>query len=104
VRAEADGYDGLQVAETRHVAFVGLTLAARATHAIELHSGIAVAFARNPQSSKIHPEWIFVEILRMTSPLVRGHLKGGAALGSRTPDLRITSDQYLERHSFYQRL
>ena len=28
----------------------------------------------------------------------------GAALGSRTPDLRITSDQHLESYSFYQRL
>jgi probable F420-dependent oxidoreductase len=50
VRAEAEGYDGVQVAETRHDAFVGLTLAARATSMIELHSGIAVAFARNPMT------------------------------------------------------
>lgn len=50
VRAEAAGYDGVHVAETRHDAFVGLTLAARATRGIELHSGIAVAFARNPMT------------------------------------------------------
>jgi alkanesulfonate monooxygenase SsuD/methylene tetrahydromethanopterin reductase-like flavin-dependent oxidoreductase (luciferase family) len=48
VRAGAAGYDGVQVAETRHDAFVGLTLAARATSTIELHSGIAVAFAATP--------------------------------------------------------
>jgi probable F420-dependent oxidoreductase len=50
VRAEADRYDGFGVAETKHDAFVSLALAARATTAITLQSGIAVAFARNPMS------------------------------------------------------
>jgi probable F420-dependent oxidoreductase len=50
VAAEADGYDGFGVAETRHDAFVSLALAARATTSITLQSGIAVAFARNPMS------------------------------------------------------
>jgi probable F420-dependent oxidoreductase len=50
VAAEAHGYDGFAVAETRHDAFVSLTLAARATTSITLQSGIAVAFARNPMS------------------------------------------------------
>jgi probable F420-dependent oxidoreductase len=50
VAAEADGYDGFGVAETRHDAFVSLTLAARATTSIMLKSGIAVAFARNPMN------------------------------------------------------
>ncbi|HEY7174127.1 MAG TPA: TIGR03617 family F420-dependent LLM class oxidoreductase [Micromonosporaceae bacterium] len=50
VRAEADGYDGLGVPETRHDAFTALTLAARATNRITLQSAIAVAFARNPMS------------------------------------------------------
>ena len=48
--AEADGYDGFGVAETRHDAFVSLALAARATTSITLQSGIAVAFARNPMN------------------------------------------------------
>lgn len=52
-RAEADGYDGLLVAETKHDPFVALTLAGRATHRIALTSGIAVAFARNPMSTAI---------------------------------------------------
>ncbi|HEY2509030.1 MAG TPA: TIGR03617 family F420-dependent LLM class oxidoreductase [Streptosporangiaceae bacterium] len=48
--AEAAGYDGFGVAETRHDPFTGLTLAARATDRITLQSGIAVAFARNPMN------------------------------------------------------
>jgi probable F420-dependent oxidoreductase len=50
VHAEAEGYDGVGVPETRHDAFTGLTLAARATERITLQSGIAVAFARNPMT------------------------------------------------------
>jgi probable F420-dependent oxidoreductase len=50
VRAEADGYDGMIVAETKHDPFVGLTLAARGTDRITLTSGIAVAFARSPMT------------------------------------------------------
>ena len=50
VAAEADGYDGFGVAETRHDAFVSLALAARATTNVTLQSGIAVAFARNPMN------------------------------------------------------
>ena len=50
VRAEADGYDGFGVPETRHDAFTCLTLAARATSTITLQSAIAVAFARNPMT------------------------------------------------------
>jgi probable F420-dependent oxidoreductase len=48
--AEADGYDGFGVAETRHDAFVSLAIAARATTSITVQSGIAVAFARNPMN------------------------------------------------------
>jgi probable F420-dependent oxidoreductase len=50
VAAEAAGYDGFGVAETRHDAFPSLALAARATSTITLQSGIAVAFARNPMN------------------------------------------------------
>ncbi len=50
VAAEAAGYDGFNVPETRHDAFVSLALAARATERITLRSAIAVAFARNPMN------------------------------------------------------
>jgi probable F420-dependent oxidoreductase len=50
VRAEAGGYDGFGVPETRHDVFTALALAARATHRITLQSAIAVAFARNPMT------------------------------------------------------
>ncbi|HWM34063.1 MAG TPA: TIGR03617 family F420-dependent LLM class oxidoreductase [Pseudolysinimonas sp.] len=50
VGAEAAGYDGMIVAETKHDPFVGLTLAARGTERITLTSGIAVAFARSPMT------------------------------------------------------
>ena len=52
-RAEDEGYDGFGVPETKHDAFTGLTLAARATQRIALQSAIAVAFARNPMSVAI---------------------------------------------------
>jgi probable F420-dependent oxidoreductase len=48
--AEAAGYDGMIVAETKHDPFVALALAARGTERIALTSGIAVAFARNPMT------------------------------------------------------
>jgi probable F420-dependent oxidoreductase len=53
VAAEAAGYDGFAVPETRHDAFTALALAARATSAITLQSAIAVAFARNPMSAAV---------------------------------------------------
>ena len=49
-RAEAAGYDGLLAAEVAHDPFLPLALAAPATSRIELGTGIAVAFARNPMS------------------------------------------------------
>lgn len=50
VAAEAAGYDGFSVSETKHDAFTALTLAARATERIALRSAIAVAFSRNPMT------------------------------------------------------
>ncbi|HXB50305.1 MAG TPA: TIGR03617 family F420-dependent LLM class oxidoreductase, partial [Streptosporangiaceae bacterium] len=50
IAAEADGYDGFNVPETRHDPFVCATLTARATQRISLRSSIAVAFARNPMN------------------------------------------------------
>jgi probable F420-dependent oxidoreductase len=51
VAAEAAGFDGVLVTETRHDPFVALTLAARATERVRLSSAIAVAFARNPMNT-----------------------------------------------------
>jgi probable F420-dependent oxidoreductase len=42
------GYDGLLTAETQHNPFLPLALAAEHTEHLELATGIAVAFARNP--------------------------------------------------------
>ena len=53
VRAEADGYDGVLVTETRHDPFVGLALAARTTSRVQLCSAIAVALSRNPMNTAI---------------------------------------------------
>jgi probable F420-dependent oxidoreductase len=50
IAAEADGYDGFNVPETKHDLFVCAALAARATERISLRSSIAVAFARNPMN------------------------------------------------------
>lgn len=48
--AEAAGYDGLFSVEVAHDPFLPLVLAAQATKRIELGTGIAVAFARNPMN------------------------------------------------------
>ncbi len=50
-RVEAEGFDGLWCAETSHDPFLALVLAAEHTERIELGTGIAVAFARNPMST-----------------------------------------------------
>jgi probable F420-dependent oxidoreductase len=48
--AERVGYDGLWSAETSHDPFLPLVLAAEHTERIQLGTGIAVAFARNPMT------------------------------------------------------
>jgi len=45
---EAAGYDGIWSAETTHDPFLPLAIAAEHTERVELGTGIAVAFARNP--------------------------------------------------------
>jgi probable F420-dependent oxidoreductase len=47
---EEAGYDGLWSAETSHDPFLPLVLAAEHTTRVELGTGIAVAFARNPMT------------------------------------------------------
>jgi probable F420-dependent oxidoreductase len=44
------GYDGLMSAETSHDPFLQLVIAAEHTQRVELGTGIAVAFARNPMT------------------------------------------------------
>jgi probable F420-dependent oxidoreductase len=46
--AEAEGYDSLFVSETHNDPFVDAALAAQATGEVEVGTGIALAFARNP--------------------------------------------------------
>lgn len=48
--AEEAGYDGIWTAETSHDPFFPLLDAARETERLELGTGIAVAFARNPMN------------------------------------------------------
>ena len=48
--AEDAGYDGIWTAETSHDPFFPLLLASQATDHIQLGTGIAVAFARNPMT------------------------------------------------------
>src|SRR5687767_6903222 len=49
--AEDAGYDGVWTAETGHNPFFPLLLAAEHTERLELGTGIAVAFARNPMDT-----------------------------------------------------
>ncbi|HVX19377.1 MAG TPA: LLM class F420-dependent oxidoreductase [Acidimicrobiales bacterium] len=51
--AEERGYDGVFSAETSHDPFLLLMDAIRATSTIELGTGIAVAFSRNPMSMAV---------------------------------------------------
>ena len=44
------GYDGINTAETAHDSFLQLVIAAEHTQRVELATGIAVAFARNPMT------------------------------------------------------
>jgi alkanesulfonate monooxygenase SsuD/methylene tetrahydromethanopterin reductase-like flavin-dependent oxidoreductase (luciferase family) len=48
--AEEAGYDGVWTAETSHDPFFPLVLAAEHSERMELGTGIAVAFARNPMT------------------------------------------------------
>jgi len=47
---ETLGADAMVVSETRHDAFVAAAIAARATSRMQIFTGIAVAFARNPMT------------------------------------------------------
>ncbi len=52
-RAEQDGFEGVWCAETCHDPFLPLMLAAEHTDRVQLGTGIAVAFARNPMTMAV---------------------------------------------------
>src|SRR6202022_384034 len=47
---EAEGYDGVVAMENKHDPFLALSVAGTATERIELHTGVAIAFARTPMA------------------------------------------------------
>jgi len=48
--AESAGYDGIVAMENKHDPFLALAIAGAATERIELHTGVAIAFARTPMA------------------------------------------------------
>src|SRR4029450_3401831 len=47
---EATGYTGVSTQENRHEPFLSLAVAGAAPKRIELHTGVAIAFARSPMA------------------------------------------------------
>jgi probable F420-dependent oxidoreductase len=47
---EAEGYDGVASMENKHDPFLALAVAGAATERIELHTSVAIAFARSPMA------------------------------------------------------
>jgi probable F420-dependent oxidoreductase len=47
---EAEGYDGVVATENKHDPFLALAIAGTQTRRIELHTGVAIAFARTPMA------------------------------------------------------
>src|SRR5215472_13867154 len=47
---EAEGYDGVVAMENKHDPFLALAIAGAVTTRIELHTGVAIAFARTPMA------------------------------------------------------
>src|SRR3981189_2940573 len=47
---EAAGYTGVSTQENKHEPFLSLAVAGAATKRIELHTGVAIAFARSPMT------------------------------------------------------
>jgi probable F420-dependent oxidoreductase len=47
---EATGYTGVSTQENRHDPFLALAVAGAATRRIELHTGVAISFARSPMT------------------------------------------------------
>jgi probable F420-dependent oxidoreductase len=49
--AEAEGYDGIISMENQHDPFLALAVAGVATERLELHTGVAISFARTPMAT-----------------------------------------------------
>jgi hypothetical protein len=47
---EAEGYDGVVATENKHDPFLALAVAGAATERFELHTGVAITFARTPMA------------------------------------------------------
>jgi probable F420-dependent oxidoreductase len=47
---EAQGYDGIITMENQHDPFLALAVAGAATERVELHTGVAISFARTPMA------------------------------------------------------
>ena len=50
-RVEAEGYDGIIAMENQHDPFLALAVAGVATERVELHTGVAISFARTPMAT-----------------------------------------------------
>ena len=48
--AETEGYDGIIAMENQHDPFLALAVAGVATERVELHTGVAISFARTPMA------------------------------------------------------
>ena len=48
--AEAEGHDGIVTMENQHEPFLALAVAGAVTETIELHTSVAIAFARTPMA------------------------------------------------------
>jgi alkanesulfonate monooxygenase SsuD/methylene tetrahydromethanopterin reductase-like flavin-dependent oxidoreductase (luciferase family) len=47
---EAEGYDGVVATENKHDPFLALAVSGAATERFELHTGVAITFARTPMA------------------------------------------------------
>src|ERR1700719_5187984 len=48
--AEAEGHDGIVTMENQHEPFLALAVAGSVTERVELHTSVAIAFARTPMA------------------------------------------------------
>src|ERR1700687_502289 len=48
--AEAEGHDGIVTMENQHEPFLALAVAGAVTEKVELHTSVAIAFARTPMA------------------------------------------------------
>ncbi len=73
---EATGYTGVSTQENRHEPFLSLAVAGAATKRIELHTGVAIAFARSPMAVANVGWDLAVELRRVAR--YPGHRQPGA--------------------------